>query len=138
MTSQKRIFFLYISHIFLLVFYILSTNVGTTQSTTVSSLKVVFHQVTLSDSVLLYCGVESGAVKVWKYFDDILNVNKVVVHKMFMDTTSVQRNYSLYINHVLIFHEGIYTCFGELTIVITHILTVEGLYIRLVTAESLP
>ena len=71
-----------------------------------------FSFVEVWDSLLLNCNIPktyNGSIE-WKFFEDLLNINKLVIDDRFLNNTEVYGNYSIFIESVSFSQEGDYKC----------------------------
>lgn len=92
----------------------------------IDGIPVFYHTVIESDSVLLNCTDILGGRNYWKHENNVIYLNREVFNESYRNSTSVFKNYTLYINVASIFHNGEYTCQLGNDIAVQHYVNVEG------------
>lgn len=87
-----------------------------------------FHSVMISRSVVLTCSDVAEVPNDWFYNKVILNVFTHIIRARFQESLFVFDNFSLSIHNVSYFHEGVYRCCNNDSVLVEHTLHVIGSY----------
>lgn len=74
------------------------------------------HSVLVYDDLILQCGGEITATYKWEHAGKVIFFHTYFLDDYFFNTTVVFFNYSIFIQNVSLYHDGVYQCFyGEVS-----------------------
>lgn len=93
-----------------------------------SNITTVSYNVTIFDSLLFSCKGTTEKGDFWKKDEELMNIGQYLIYGGTEEKFVLFENFSLFINSVLILHQGIYECGSNASSLMIYSLNVNGSY----------